>query len=1085
MAKTGNSKGSGSSRSTSAASSARSGSRSASKAGSRSGSSARSSAAKTVKKTAGAAGANKADDLRISAEEYAKLERSVSREGKISRIVLGIILLAVAAFLMVSIYFPYAGKVGEILEYACMGLFGFMGYLLPFFFALFSGLVFINRAGELGKLPTVIFIVVLFIMASACYAIHCLTDVAGTKFGFSLLKQFWIDGIVKSEGGGLLGSGLAFVLSKLMGTAGAYIVTIAGMIICLIITINKPLEWLLSNFNSFRRNRKDARDSIKEDKLAAKEAAREAALAESEESALEPVDEGGRDYAAEAKAMAGQRAILSATEKKKQRDGKWKKYAGYFDEDTDKEYEAVRSEAEARRISRRNSHSEGDTSMLDEDAISFGVGGKAYVSGNGEEILNRPSGSGGLYRLGLSSDPFGEVDYGEAPVNNRNTFMGGIDNPYAGDDQLEEMEKNARIAADNLNQDLNVPDFNLETEEEKQLSGRDTLNLKRTGKFVPGSAGIYDMVSEEAPESGIVSDDIGSEDGPAYSSEGKGLGVGSGLSAGTEAAASGPGTRAASELGSAAGLAAGAGSLGSAAALGAAGAAIAGTTKNKPTTGKSGSNDDKLPYVLPPLSLLRGGGGDKTANTSLELRQKGQLLEKTLHSFNVNAKVVNVEKGPSVTRFEVQPDVGVKVSSIVRLQDDIALNLRAKSIRLEAPIPGKAAIGIEIENEHKNPVYLKEVIDSPQFKKSRSKITFAVGRDISGNPVVANLKDMPHLLIAGSTGSGKSVCINSIILSILYKARPDEVKLVMIDPKVVELGNYNGIPHLMIPVVNEPSKAAVALNWAVKEMEERYRKFSDNNVKEIASYNEKAKNDPDLVKMPQIVIIIDELADLMMAAPQQVEDSICRLAQMARAAGMHLIVATQRPSVDVITGVIKANMPSRIAFAVSSQVDSRTILDSSGAEKLLGKGDMLFNPLGMGKPLRVQGTFVTEEETMDVIGFVSGQYGHEADFSNDLMDTIQTQSPGFDDEEADDLLADAIEMVIEMQQASASMIQRKFRVGYNRAARMVDMMEERGIVSPADGSRPRNVLLTKEEFEALKSGRSAVDYSDDYEGGEG
>lgn len=480
-------------------------------------------------------------------------------------------------------------------------------------------------------------------------------------------------------------------------------------------------------------------------------------------------------------------------------------------------------------------------------------------------------------------------------------------------------------------------------------------------------------------------------------------------------------------------------------------------------------------YKFPPIDLLNKASR-KSGNAQEEeqsLRMKAAKLEDTLHSFNIDAKVTNVTQGPAVTRYEVHPNSGVKVKGIKNLSDDIALNMEAKSIRIEAPIPGKAAVGIEIENDRINMVTVREIIDSAAFKKAESKITFAVGKDIAGKAIVADLKSMPHMLIAGSTGSGKSVCINSIIASILYKATPDEVKLVLIDPKVVELANYNGIPHLLIPVVTEPAKAAAALNWAVAEMDERYRKFAKEGVRELASYNKtmKAKEEADKV-MPQVVIIIDELADLMMAAPSQVEESICRLAQKARAAGMHLIVATQRPSVDVITGVIKANIPSRIAFAVSSQFDSRTILDMAGAEKLVGKGDMLFNPLGSGKPTRVQGTFISDQEVHDIIEFVKSQV-EEINYSDNVMDTIERANvpdaeKGNRDQE-DELLPEAIELVVQAQQASVSMLQRRFRIGYNRAARIIDMMEDRQLIGPADGSRPRQVLISEAELMNMKS----------------
>ena len=475
-------------------------------------------------------------------------------------------------------------------------------------------------------------------------------------------------------------------------------------------------------------------------------------------------------------------------------------------------------------------------------------------------------------------------------------------------------------------------------------------------------------------------------------------------------------------------------------------------------------------YKKPPISLLERSSGGARANSSL-LTAKAQKLEETLRNFHVDARVMQVTQGPTVTRYEIQPAVGVKVNSIVRLADDIALNLEAKSIRIEAPIPGKAAVGIEVENDAVTMVRLREIIDSDEFKNSKSKITFAVGKDISGKAIVADLKSMPHLLIAGSTGSGKSVCINSIITSLLYKANPDEVKLILVDPKVVELGNYNGIPHLLIPVVTDPSKAAAALNWAVAEMTDRYKKFAEEGVRDLESYNEyvRANEEPEKV-MPQVVIIIDELADLMMAAPSQIEESICRLAQMARAAGMHLIVATQRPSVDVITGVIKANIPSRIAFAVSSQVDSRTILDMQGAEKLVGKGDMLFNPMGMGKPIRVQGTFVTDGEVHKVIDFVKSQVENgTSSYNEDILTKIERTNVQESMDDSDDFLPEAIDLVVRSGQASVSMLQRRFRIGYNRAARIVDMMEARGIIGPQDGSRPRQVLMTEEELENLEN----------------
>ena len=475
-------------------------------------------------------------------------------------------------------------------------------------------------------------------------------------------------------------------------------------------------------------------------------------------------------------------------------------------------------------------------------------------------------------------------------------------------------------------------------------------------------------------------------------------------------------------------------------------------------------------YKFPPIDLLKKPGNLRGGNKGHDMADQARLLENTLLSFGVSATVLDVVKGPAVTRFEVQPAPGVQVSKIVHLQDDIALNLRAKSIRIEAPIPGKAAVGIEVSNDTTQTVLLRELVESKEFKNSKSKIAVTLGKSISGENIVCDLHEMPHLLIAGTTGSGKSVCIDSMLVSLLYHAKPDEVKLMLIDPKIVELTPFNGIPHLMIPVVTEPAKAAVALGWAVTEMNERYNKFAEEGVKDLASYNEnmKFKNETDRV-LPEVVIVIDELADLIMAAKNQVEDSICRLAQKARAAGMHLVIATQRPSTDVITGVIKANIPSRIALSVSSQIDSRVILDMGGAENLLGKGDMLYSPQSLSKPIRIQGTYISDSELHAVIDFIKAE-ASEGTYNEEIinaMDRAGSNNVGGQqsDDEGDELFMDALETVVSAEQCSVSMLQRRFRIGYNRAARLVDMMEERGMVGPADGARPRKVLMTKEEFE--------------------
>lgn len=480
-------------------------------------------------------------------------------------------------------------------------------------------------------------------------------------------------------------------------------------------------------------------------------------------------------------------------------------------------------------------------------------------------------------------------------------------------------------------------------------------------------------------------------------------------------------------------------------------------------------------YHFPPIELLKKGAA-KTGDSSRELRETAERLRQTLQTFGVKVTITDISQGPAVTRYELQPEQGVKVSKIVGLSDDIKLNLAATDIRIEAPIPGKAAIGIEVPNKENTAVALRDLLDTKEFKEFDSRLAFAVGKDIAGKTVVTDIAKMPHMLIAGATGSGKSVCINTLIMSILYKAKPDEVKLIMVDPKVVELSVYNGIPHLLIPVVTDPKKAAAALHWGVAEMTDRYQRFADFNVRDLKGYNKKleemkAKGETEIpAKMPQIVIIVDELADLMMVAPGEVEESICRLAQLARAAGIHLIIATQRPSVDVITGLIKANMPSRIAFSVSSGVDSRTILDMNGAEKLLGKGDMLFYPQGYTKPARVQGAFVSDKEVSDVVDYLKNQRLGNV-YSSDIEEKIagMGSAPSGGGAEAasdrDEYFVEAGKFIIEKDKASIGMLQRMFKIGFNRAARIMDQLSEAGVVGEEEGTKPRKVLMSIEQFE--------------------
>ncbi|HBE10393.1 MAG TPA: DNA translocase FtsK, partial [Lachnospiraceae bacterium] len=492
----------------------------------------------------------------------------------------------------------------------------------------------------------------------------------------------------------------------------------------------------------------------------------------------------------------------------------------------------------------------------------------------------------------------------------------------------------------------------------------------------------------------------------------------------------------------------------------------------------------KKEYRFPPVSLLKYGKSSNGRNNDEIVRENGIKLKETLESFGVNVTITDYSVGPSVTRYELQPEQGVKVSKIVGLQDDIKLALAAADIRIEAPIPGKPAVGIEIPNAEKKKVYFRELIESDKFKETNSNVAFAVGKDIGGQVIVTDIAKMPHLLIAGATGSGKSVCVNTIIMSILYKAKPDDVKLIMIDPKMVELTAYNGIPHLLIPVVTDPKKAAGALNWAVVEMTKRYQLFANYNVRNIKGFNQKVEtegpkeDDPMFRRLPQIVVIVDELADLMMVAHAEVEDAIIRLCQLARAAGIHLIIATQRPSVDVITGLIKANVPSRIAFAVSSGVDSRTILDMNGAEKLLGKGDMLFYPTGYPKPIRVQGALIEDEEVVSIVEFIK-KY-NDGSYDENVSQSIENSTSqgsgasastdgGAEDDRFDEYFEDAARLVIEKDKASIGNLQRVFRIGFNRAARIMDQLCDAGVVGPEEGTKPRKILMTMDQFDEFMS----------------
>lgn len=849
----------------------------------------------------------------------------------------GVVIIAVGIFLALAFQTHAAGEVGEALSDFFMGCFGFIAYIIPYYFIAYGIMLIAKKMIHIGKKSVVLLCIILLMMTF----LNSARFIDPGALGFSLAdaSEYYHYG-VRLEGGGLFGMYAGSLLVKAFGIPGLYIISVVVIVICLLLIVNTPISAFFEKAKIKRQQLQEGREEREKEREKQREA--EQKQLEIQIPAPEKVKSSAIDEMA-AEAVENRKRFSFLKRLKEQG----------MDEEPEPEIETPPAKPRP------------DLSKL-----------------------NISDGQRNILEYMYDDDLFGESSQDEDAST-------GLDNYGESLSAGEKEDFNGFVQSDFLSDVHEAQTYEIEDTYEDDFE--EEMPDGQMG-FVTGAVPAGTGVIEKEPEK------------------------------------------------------------------------ITNSQAARAALDPKEINDSVKPvkaYKFPPINLLKKGAAPKgRATVNAGLQAKAQKLEETLHNFNIDAKVVNVTQGPAITRYEIHPNVGVKVKSIVSLADDIALNLEAKSIRIEAPIPGKAAVGIEVENDKINMVTIRDIIDTNEFKDAKSKITFAVGKDIAGNAITADLKGAPHLLIAGSTGSGKSVCVNSIITSILYKAKPEEVKLVLIDPKVVELTNYNGIPHLLIPVVTEPTKAAAALNWAVAEMEDRYKKFAEAGVRELASYNNAVKrNGEDDLALPQIVIIIDELADLMMAAPSQVEDSICRLAQKARAAGMHLIVATQRPSVDVITGVIKANIPSRIAFAVASQFDSRTILDMAGAEKLVGKGDMLLK-IGGGKPVRVQGNFISDQEVNDVIEFVKGQV-EETTYSDDVISSIDKVGTPQAADDSDELLPDAIETVVMAGTASASMLQRRFRIGYNRAARIIDMMEARGIIGPSEGSKPRQVLMTEDEFRGL------------------
>ncbi|MGI6177737.1 MAG: DNA translocase FtsK 4TM domain-containing protein [Eubacterium sp.] len=969
-------------------------------------------------------------------------QKSVSAERGVIDNIWGVILIALGAFIFVAVQFKAAGEVGDVIGQFLRGAFGVIGIVLPFYLIGFGLMLLLKKAAHISGLSVFLCVLVFLMMCT----LNSIRFFDGSTLPDFDVKTFYTDGIALNSGGAV-GMMLDYVLIKAIGKTGVIIAAIAIIFICLLLVLNTPVSKAIENHRQKREDkaariemqRRDEEERhAQELELRSKELERRR---KEEEQRLK--DQRKQDYLEAKIKLQQERNGGSAAKTAPTLIPNPASQAGIY---TDKSQAAKSIPVTGTGVgapqtssllgaagAAPSAHERTDAekkAFIEFVSDENNIGGDSVSPLQNGVPVDEPSASR-VISYGLEPETEPAKGYGlEAETSSAKSY--GLE-PEAS--SAEGYGLSADVSASGTT----------------NISGGKSYGLTDDDFYDP-SAGTSSDSFDPFTDGPVSSDVLGRFDRPGISgSEGAG------------------------------------GNAGAAYAAGAAGTAKEGAAKLSSKEAREAKLDESdfnkvntAKYKKPPLRLLKAPkyrAGQTESGAVLQAR--ANVLEETLRNFNVDADVVKVTVGPAVTRYEVKPAIGVKVSKISSLSDDIAMRMKAKSIRIEAPIPGKDAVGIEIENDKITTVSLREIIESDAFQNAKSKISFAVGRDISGNSIVANLKDMPHLLIAGSTGSGKSVCINSIIMSFLYKADPDEVKLVLIDPKVVELGDYNGIPHLLIPVVTDPSKAAAALNWAVTEMTDRYKKFAETHVRDLESYNTKMRSTGEADKvMPQVVIIVDELADLMMAAPSQVEESICRLAQMARAAGMHLIVATQRPSVDVVTGLIKANIPSRIAFAVSSQFDSRTILDTGGAEKLVGKGDMLFAPMGK-KPLRVQGCFVSDAEIRDVIDYVKKQV-EDVSYSSDIVDRIERgqvgSGNGSSGDDSDELINDAEDCVVKAGQASVSMLQRRFRIGYNRAARIMDDLEARGVVGPQDGSHPRQVLLSEDELALRRAGSEDVEY---------
>ena len=962
-----------------------------------------------------------------------------------------IVLLAVCVLLFFCII-GVCGTVGNMFRGVMFGMFGFISYVIPMIIFFAASFCVSNQGNRYAMRKFISAMILCVIFAVIC---DLITGSLAKDSAYSIIDIYKRCSEGRS-GGGVIGGTIAWIFVHLMGMAGAVFISVVGTIVCVILVSGKAIFHAAARkgreFKERVRLREDEEEYANydndeyydEDQDNEESRLRRQRLAEFEDRRRQQKEERDRNAAlareererniANAKEVRERNIKLAREEKKQKIEND--DNAKILGRDYSTPVKGIAADNDALFSKDHDGIHEIIFNDSDEDAdIDFSISGispRPVYEDNGEVTGNHDDRSDEDI-TDVISDSVGIA--GEAAV--AGVAAAGAESATAG----ETAAVGVVLHKDGI------------------TIGDDAVRYGTNGNIILGEEGKMPMGSFGAGDVGRTANTLSAQIKP----------------------------------GAAAIFASGGSTTGSGAAHGSTANGTANSTANSAANSRvSGDGTVKTaparpkprPYVFPPLNILTRGVRSKNDNSG-ELKATALKLENTLKTFGVNAKVTDVSQGPAVTRYELHPESGVKVSKIVGLSDDIKLNLAATDIRIEAPIPGKAAVGIEVPNKENSTVALRDLLESKAFKDFPSKLSFAVGKDIGGQIVVTDIAKMPHMLIAGATGSGKSVCINTIIMSILYKAKPDEVKLIMIDPKVVELSVYNGIPHLIVPVVTDPKKASGALQWGVAEMTDRYQKFADMNVRDLKGYNKKVESmresgdDQAPDKLPQIVIIVDELADLMMVSPGEVEESICRLAQLARAAGIHLIIATQRPSVDVITGLIKANMPSRVAFAVSSGVDSRTILDMNGAEKLLGKGDMLFYPQGYPKPARIQGAFVSDKEVQDVVTFIKKNAGGDV-YDEKVADKIKSleksdgngkqtlgQGSSSDDQgpDVDQLFKDAGELIIDKDKASIGMLQRVFKIGFNRAARIMDQLAENGIVSEEDGTKPRNVLMSQEQFE--------------------